>query len=697
MRRSRGALGSLVPLGLLAALAACGERTMAPPAPDAGAAPPPTARTLPGIEGYAGRAQVREGWIYGRTGRPMQVRYEVRGGDAVWQGDIVIGRAEEIPRTREELLRMRVSLGVYIDDGGKRWPNGVVPYEVDPALPDQDRVTWAVAHVNLQTNGVFLRPKVDGDANWIRFVEDEGCSSPIGKQGGQQLIKLAGGCGQGSTAHEILHALGIFHEQSRCDRDDRVEVHSENIEDGKAHNFDKECDGASDFGTYDEGSIMHYPTHAFSKNGEATLTSKHGLDHLFGQRTALSASDIATVNHLYATNNDAPTAAIAALAASYNEGSSITFDGSGSSDPDDTELTYSWDFGDGSTGTGAMPSHTYRDNGSYTVSLTVSDGYASNATSRTATVVNVAPYFDLGSDVTVDEGDLLSFLRSFTDPGDDSWTATVDYDDPAGAVPLALSGKNFTLSHTYADNRAGNYTLTVTITDDDGGSMTDAITVTVLNVAPTIGVLADATVVSGQTYNFSGTFSDPGILDYPWAWVIDWGFDADTEGTTNDQSAAITASRQVCTAGSYTVALSVTDKDGATGTRSLTLTVPYFTVGIDITPTQHPNPISLSSKGLLPVAILSTADFDARLVDPATVELGNEVGMETPVAKQANGRWQTKIEDANGDGRLDLIVMFAVPTLVANLDLTPTSTQLVLRGYQNGCVNFRGVDAVVPR
>lgn len=688
---------TLVPVGLLSSVVGCLERTAV--APSAEGSPPPvtsSARSLAGAEGYRGAAEVRTGWIRNRAGRPMRVTYEVRGTDAVWEGDIVIGRVGEIPASEQELRMTERSRGVVIDGSGYRWTNGVVPYEVDPGLPNQDRVTNAVKHVNETTNGVFLRPRVAGDGDYIRFVEDDGCSSPVGKQGGENTIKLATGCGTGSTAHEILHSLGVYHEHTRCDRDGFVTINLSNVESGKEHNFTKKCDDASDIGTYDRGSIMHYGPYAFAvDNAIRTITAIDGVYTGMGQRDALSASDIATVNELYGANNDAPTAVLEVLAGPKVEGSGVGFKGDASSDPDDPTLTYAWTFGDGGTSTAKNPNHIYADNGSYTVELTVSDGYASHAVQTTVAIGNVAPQVFAGPDASRKEAE--GFIRggNFTDPGADSWTATVDYGDGSGVQALPLSGKTFVLSHAYVDN--GVYTITVTVTDDDAGADDDPVVMTVTNVNPVVAPLADATVTSGETFNFSGTFSDPGVIDFPWTWTLAWGFGLNTTGSTNDQSAAITASRQVCTAGSYTVTLSVTDKDAGTGARSMTLTVPYFAIGIDISPTQSPNPVSLSNRGLLPVAILSTATFDARQVDPSTVTLGNETGSDTQVARQNNGRWQSKIEDANGDGRPDMIVMVEVPALVRNGDLTASSTQLVLRGYANGCTNFRGVDAVRPQ
>jgi len=177
--------------------------------------------------------------------------------------------------------------------------------------------------------------------------------------------------------------------------------------------------------------------------------------------TGLSAAEVYVLNRSPVAN--------AGSGVSGTEGSPVSFDGSTSSDPDGDALTYSWDFGDHSpAATGATQTHTYADNGTYSVTLTVSDGKASSTATTTATIANVPPTVYAFAGGSILPGETFASSGWFGDPGADSWTGTVDYGDGSGAQPLTLTGKEFALSHSY--RVAGSYTVTVTVTDDDGGS-----------------------------------------------------------------------------------------------------------------------------------------------------------------------------------------------------------------------------------
>jgi hypothetical protein len=325
--------------------------------------------------------------------------------------------------------------------------------------------------------------------------------------------------------------------------------------------------------------------------------------------------------------------------------------------------------------------------------VVVSDGFDSGNANSVVNVTNVAPSLSVGADATLNEGDLFARSGSFTDPGADTWTATVNYGDGGGAQALALAGKNFNLAHTYLDN--GLNTVKVVVTDDDAGVGSDDAAVTVNNVAPTVEAGPNATVDSGQTYNFNGMFSDPGILDAPWAWVIEWGFGPNTTGSTNDQSSAVAASRQVCVAGAYTVHLAVTDKDAGSGADELTLTVPFVQVGLDIMPGTAKNPLSLKANGTLTVAVLGSAQINLTTANPSTFFLGDEIGTDIPVSRKKDGRYDAQLQDVNNDGFMDLRLQFSQRDLVDNGDLTKLSTALVIRGFLgDGCTNVRGTNAV---
>lgn len=700
----KGTMRAVSALVMAFALGACQDTPAAIHTPPSAADAQPT--LLRGAEGYVVAGEKRTGWIVGRNGQPKRISYEVQGELAIWQGDIIIGQARHIA-TSESQLRAQLSgdarAAVYIDGNGYRWPGGVVPFVIAGTLTNTARVTDAIAMVEQATAGVQLVPRTDED-NYIVFQPADGCSSAIGMVGGAQAINLGDNCGTGNAAHEILHALALYHEHTRCDRDGFVTVEWDNIQEDKKHNFDRQCDDATDHDVYDEGSIMHYGTNFFAiDDTKPTLISLRGRDADMGQRNALGATDIATINLLYGANNAAPTADLDVSAAPYTEGNVISFDASGSSDPDDAELTYLWDFGDGSCAvvpqpakcTAEAPNHGYTDEGTYTVTLTVSDGDKTDDASTQIAVANVAPIVNAGPDASTTEGALFTRNGSFSDTGTDSWSATVDYGDGSGAQALTLTGKGFTLSHTYIDN--GSYTVTVTVDDNDGGIGNDPVTMTITNVVPVVDAGANATVESGSNFQLTGGFTDAGIIDNPWAWTVAWGFTASSTGTTNVQGANVfNATVRACAAGDYQVNVSVKDKDHGTGSDVMTLSVSYYPVSIDITPTRQPNPINMGKGGLVAVAILSTPTFNAAAADPSKITLGNELGVDTPVAQQNKGAYHAKIEDVNRDGRLDLVVMFEAAKLVANGDIALGTTQLVLRGFLNdNCVNFRAVDQVI--
>lgn len=231
------------------------------------------------------------------------VYYNVEG-IAIVEGDIALGTIDGVKQATDEARRVvaenaNVAFGVGITGSQFRWPNCRMPYVIDPNLPNQSRVTDAIAHWEART--AFRFPaKTASDANWVKFTDAGGCWSMVGMQGGEQLISLGPGCSTGNTIHEIGHAAGLWHEQSREDRDLFVTIQWENIQSGMSAQFNQHITDGDDLGPYDYGSIMHYPRKAFSKNGQDTIVPTDPNADI-GQRDGLSAGDIGAVQAMYAS------------------------------------------------------------------------------------------------------------------------------------------------------------------------------------------------------------------------------------------------------------------------------------------------------------------------------------------------------------------------------------------------------------
>ena len=250
-----------------------------------------------------GSGEVRTALIRGDTFGVKAVQYVEIDGLAMFEGDIVLGTVEEVERMSEMLRAERVSgatsaiaASVAISGAQFRWPNCRIPYTIDPALPDQARVTDAIAHWQARTNFRFVARTTEAD--YVTFRPGSGCSAAVGRRGGQQFVNLAPNCTAGNTIHEIGHVVGLWHEQSREDRDSFVRINWTKITPGMEHNFNQHITDGDDIGAYDFGSIMHYPLNAFSVDGSNTITPVGVVPAgtIIGQRATLSAGDVAAAN-----------------------------------------------------------------------------------------------------------------------------------------------------------------------------------------------------------------------------------------------------------------------------------------------------------------------------------------------------------------------------------------------------------------
>jgi len=282
-------------------------------------------------------------------------------------------------------------------------------------------------------------------------------------------------------------------------------------------------------------STTRSPSHTYAAGGSYTVRLTATDDD--------GATDVSSQTIVVEPPNTAPAAGFGQSCTGLDCSFSDT-----SSDSDGSIASWFWDFGDGNTSTAQSPSHSYAAGGSYTVTQTVTDDDgAADVSTQTVSVItpNLAPSASFGQSCT-DLG------CSFSDTSSDSDGLIVSWSWDFGDGNTSTSQSP---NHTYL--AGGSYTVSLTVTDDDGAtdSTSQTVTVEAPNTAPSAGFGYNCTDLD---CSFIDTSSDSDGSIVSWAW--DFG-----DGST---STAQSPSHSYAAGGSYTVSLTVTDDNGATGTFS---------------------------------------------------------------------------------------------------------------------------------
>jgi hypothetical protein len=285
-RRHRQIIKTWAWIGLISTLG-CGASQ-----PDEPGGPSATTVGQPGrTGGNATQEGAIETAVFNTPHGPVSLTYQIKNGQRVYQGDIIL------PPDQPDYRSGGVS------SLANRWPNGIVPFE-STGLFNDARVTAAIAHWQERLPLVFVGGATTG--NRLRFIDlgNNQCSSFVGLQNvGAQDVNLAPGCGTGAAIHEIGHAIGLFHEQSRTDRNNFVTVIPGCIQSGMAFNFAVFGSAGINIGPYDIDSIMHYNSNFFLDTTipgcTATIVRADNGQAFFLPRNELTGGDIAGADSLY--------------------------------------------------------------------------------------------------------------------------------------------------------------------------------------------------------------------------------------------------------------------------------------------------------------------------------------------------------------------------------------------------------------
>jgi PKD repeat protein len=318
--------------------------------------------------------------------------------------------------------------------------------------------------------------------------------------------------------------------------------------------------GSISFASGTAGSIQFTPDDAAYYRIYLTVTDQFGTT--VTKAVGLNVYDVAPTVHL-PTNF------------AVDIGSPITFSSTVSDlGPLDTAagFTYVWNFGDGTTGSGAAPSHTYAKTGTFLVRLTVSNADGLSGSAYTYAKIAAPPSAHFSGPASVGAGTTNAHV-TFTSQvgGIGGYTYSYDFDNNGTFEVTGSTSPTVTIPESYLDN--GPMTLTVhgRITDGLGGHSDYTTTIKTTDVAPTPSITLTPNVDTGVAVTFQASATDPSTAITNAGFTYSWSF-----GDGSSPLAGASPSHTYSRGGKYAVTLTATDKNGGVGsiTRIVTVALP---------------------------------------------------------------------------------------------------------------------------
>jgi hypothetical protein len=222
-------------------------------------------------------------------------------GKAVFEGDILLDHVDQLPSGRVIGNSMGLAYTQYL------WPKVgsiyEVPYVIDPASGDVDNLNTALSQFNSNFAGLLQFVPYTNQTDYVNFDFDPNnysgsCEAYEGRIGGEQTVGGSASCTVATILHEMGHVVGVWHEQSRPDRDTYVNVNYGAVIKASRSNFDILLDDNQVLSPYDYASVMEYPAFSFSRNGEPCIESiPAGMP--LSNPNGYSAADIDGIDRLY--------------------------------------------------------------------------------------------------------------------------------------------------------------------------------------------------------------------------------------------------------------------------------------------------------------------------------------------------------------------------------------------------------------